>query len=196
MENGKIPIQQIIVVEGKYDKIKVESLFEASVFVTDGFRIFSDKARGDLLRKLARRHGVLILTDSDRAGFLIRNYVKNLCRDCEVYHAYIPDIAGKESRKPSLSKEGKIGVEGIPADILRRAVREAVPEAKQECFDSITKADLYALGLSGGAGSTEKRTRLLKSLCLPENLSTNAMLEALNALWNREAFFELWEQLS
>lgn len=193
MEYQKIPVGQVIVVEGKYDKIKVESLFDATIFVTDGFRIFSDQVRSALLHRLARRSGVLILTDSDRAGFLIRNYVKNLCRDCEVYHAYIPDIFGKERRKDLPSKEGKIGVEGIPAEILRQAVHDAVPETERDTGRPITKADLYQLGLSGGVDSAGRRAELLKSLQLPENLSTNGMLEVLNALWSREAFLKLWE---
>lgn len=192
MENNKIAVGQVIVVEGKYDKIKVESLFDATVFVTDGFRIFSDRTRGALLQRLARKRGVVILTDSDRAGFLIRNYVKNLCRNCEVYHAYIPDLFGKERRKEQPSKEGKLGVEGVPAELLRQAVRDAVPEMRQKSGQPITKSDLYLLGLSGGTGSSERRAELLKSLDLPENLSTNGMLEVLNALWSREAFLELW----
>ena len=186
-----IKIKQAIVVEGKYDKNTLRQIVDAPIFTTDGFGIMNNRAQLDLLRSIAKKRGLIILTDSDGAGFVIRNYLKGaLPKDC-VYHAYIPDIYGKERRKTAPGKEGKLGVEGMDPEIIKKALLEAgvEPESGSETTkDTICKADLYALGLSGRADSKERRQQLLQKLHLPEHLSPNALLDVLNILYSREEF--------
>ena len=173
----------VVLVEGKYDKIKLGQIFDATILTTDGFGIFKQKDKLDLLRRLAETRGLLVFTDSDGAGFVIRNYLKGAIPEGKIYHAYIPDLLGKEKRKAKGSKEGKLGVEGVPDAVIIKAVEQsgalagAIPTA-----GGITKADLFELGLSGGAGSAHRRQALLKVLQLPVNLSPNAMLDVLNCI--------------
>lgn len=193
-----IRVKEAVIVEGKYDKIKLSSIIDGLIIETHGFQIFKDKEQMALLRKLAAERGLLILTDSDGAGFVIRNYLTGCIPKNQVKHAYIPDLFGKEKRKEKPSKEGKLGVEGVPAHVIRQALEKAgvcctgEPEEKGL---PITKADLFAAGLSGGAGSAEKRRLLQKELSLPERLSPNGLLQILNATMTREEFLAKMEKL-
>ena len=183
-------IREAIVVEGRYDKNTVSQVVDATVVTLGGFAVFNDKEKLAFLRRLAEKRGLVILTDSDGAGFLLRNYLKGALPKDRVKQAYIPDVKGKERRKRKGGKEGKLGVEGMSPAVLLEALRRCgatfEDAAPPERGEAITKADLYALGLSGGEGSAERRRRLLKRLDLPEHLTANAMLEALNLLFGRE----------
>ena len=189
-----IRVREAVIVEGKYDKIKLSSIIDGLILETRGFQIFKDQEQMALLRKLAATRGLLVLTDSDGAGFVIRNYLRGCIPKEQMKHAYIPDLFGKEKRKDKPSKEGKLGVEGVPADVIREALERAgvcceedkEPKPKGE---PITKADLFAAGLSGGEGSAEKRLCLQKKLDLPERLSPNGLLQILNVMMTREEFF-------
>lgn len=191
-----VRIEEVIVVEGKYDKNTLSQVVDAVILETSGFGIFHDKQKRKLFQKLAEQRGLIILTDSDGAGFVIRNHLKGFLPAQNVKQAYIPDLYGKEKRKASPSKEGKLGVEGMRPEILLDALRRAgahfIGESQEgNASARITKADLYRLGLSGGEGSRQKRLCILKQLDLPEHLSSEAMLDVLNALMSREAFFSL-----
>ena len=190
-----IKINEVIIVEGRYDKNTLSQIIDGTIIETEGFGIFSDKEKLNLFRRLAETRGLVVLTDSDGAGFVIRNYLKGAIDPKYVKHAYIPDISGKEKRKSSPSKEGKLGVEGMSRDILLSALQKAGVTVSEAACESraapITKTDLFELGLSGGKESREKRLELLGRLSLPARLSPNAMLEVLNALMTREEFFEL-----
>lgn len=191
-----IRIREAIIVEGRYDKNTLAQIVDAPILETSGFGIFHDRQRLALLRRLAETRGIIVLTDSDGAGFVIRNYLRGAIDPLQVKHAYIPDIAGKERRKRTASKEGKLGVEGMRPDVLLEALRRAGATIEGEetmaAGARITKADLYAAGLTGGADSKAARQRLLAQLDLPEHLSTNALLEVLNALMTREEFQKLY----
>lgn len=179
-QRKRIALEQVVILEGKYDKIKLESLVDAVIIRTDGFSIFRDKEKQRLIRKLATAHGALIATDPDAAGFQIRAFLQSLLKDCAVWHLYIPDLYGKEKRKAAPSKEGKLGLEGVPLAALREALEHSgVTEAKPFCA-GLTKADLYELGLSGRTDSVQARRELLRALDLPERLSANALLAVLN----------------
>ena len=188
----------VILVEGKYDKIKLSQIFDATILTTDGFGIFKQKDKLALLRRLAETRGLLIFTDPDGAGFVIRNYMKGAVPKEKLFHAYIPDLYGKEKRKAKGSKEGKLGVEGVPDDVIIRAVEASgALQGSVPAKSGITKADLYELGLSGSAGSTQRRLRLLKELQLPQQLSSNALLDVLNCIIDLEsltAMVESWEE--
>lgn len=190
-----IRIREAIIVEGRYDKNTLAQIVDAPILETSGFGIFHDRQRLALLRRLAETCGIIVLTDSDGAGFVIRNYLRAAIDPSQVKHAYIPDIVGKERRKRTASKEGKLGVEGMCPDVLLEALRRAGATIEGEDAPApgtrITKADLYAAGLTGGADSKAARQRLLAQLDLPEHLSTNALLEVLNALMSREEFQKL-----
>lgn len=186
-----IRIREVIVVEGRYDRNALSQVVDAVILETSGFGIFNDREKLALLRRIADERGLIVLTDSDGAGFVIRRYLKGALDPAKVKHAYIPDIAGKEKRKSSPSKEGKLGVEGMRPEVLLDALRRAGATFCDEAApqkEPITKADLYAAGLSGGANSAEKRKALLKKLDLPEKLTANALLDVLNVLWGRETF--------
>ena len=191
-----IRIREAIIVEGRYDKNTLAQIVDAPILETSGFGIFHDSQRLALLRRLAETRGIIVLTDSDGAGFVIRNYLRGAIDPLQVKHAYIPDISGKERRKRTASKEGKLGVEGMRPDVLLEALRRAGATIEGEETPAagarITKADLYAAGLTGGADSKAARQRLLAQLDLPEHLSTNALLEVLNALMTREEFQKLY----
>ena len=192
-----IKVNEVIIVEGRYDKNTLSQIIDGTIIETEGFGIFSDKQKLSLFRRLAETKGLVVLTDSDGAGFVIRNYLKGAIDPKYVKHAYIPDVLGKEKRKSSPSKEGKLGVEGMSREVIVEALTRAgvsigdsVNESKAEL---ITKTDLFELGLSGGKGSGEKRQVLLKKLLLPSKLSPNAMLDVLNALMTRDEFIKLLE---
>ncbi len=187
-------IREVIIVEGRYDKNTLRQLVNAVILETSGFGIFNDRQKQKLLRTLAESRGLIVLTDSDGAGFVIRNFIKGCVDPNLVKHAYIPDVYGKERRKSAPSKEGKLGVEGMRPDVLLEALRRAgatFDGESAEQRDQITKADLYARGLSGGVGSAEKRKQLMQTLDLPQYLSSTALLDVLNALMSREEFYRL-----
>lgn len=185
-----IHIKEAVIVEGKYDKIKLSSLIDAVIIETNGFSIFNDREKLALIRKLADKKGVLIITDSDAAGFKIRHFLGGALPPDKVKHAYIPDILGKEPRKDAPSKEGKLGVEGIPAKIVMKSLENAgvLYETAEEPKRRITKADLFEDGLSGGEKSSVRRRELLKKLNLPERLSSNGLLQVLNATLTFEEY--------
>lgn len=196
-----VKVEQVIVVEGRYDKNTLSQIVDAVIIETEGFGIFSDKEKLSLLRRMAEKRGLVILTDSDGAGFVIRNYLKGAIDPALVKHAYIPDIPGKERRKSAPSKEGKLGVEGMDRQTILAALRNAGVSFEGEAEtqkttgkDRITKADLFACGLSGGEGSGQRRLELQKRLDLPERLSPNALLDVLNALMTREEFLSVVEK--
>lgn len=185
-----IKLRQAIVVEGRYDKNTLSQLVDAPIFETNGFGVMKDRELLEFLRRVAQTRGLIILTDSDGAGFVIRNFLKGALPKDKVLHAYIPDIYGKERRKTHAGKEGKLGVEGMTPEILLSALRNAGAQTEQTDAptERITKTDLFLAGLSGGAGSAEKRAKLQKELCLPAHLGANAFLDALNLLMSREEF--------
>lgn len=189
-----IKLRQAIVVEGRYDKNALCQLVDAPVIETHGFGVMKDRRLLGFLRQVAAARGLIILTDSDGAGFVIRNFLKGALPPEQVLHAYIPDVPGKERRKRAPGKEGKLGVEGMKPAVLLEALRRAGATfedretAAGSRGDPITKADLFALGLTGGTDSAAKRRALLKQLDLPEHLTPNGMLEALNLLYSREEF--------
>lgn len=190
----KQKLRQAIVVEGKYDQNTLRQLVDTAIFTTNGFTGMKDPALLRLLRQAAQTTGLIILTDSDGAGFLIRNTLKSALPETGVLHAYIPDLPGKEKRKAAPGKEGLLGVEGMTPEILLKALRNAGAEfadgsTPPPAREPITKQDLFALGLSGGPESAKKRAALLKALSLPAHMSANALLQALNVLFSREEFF-------
>ena len=196
-----IKIQEAIAVEGRYDKNTLSQVVDTLIIETRGFGIFKDPERMALLRKAAEKRGLIVLTDSDGAGFVIRNHLKGTLPRDKVKQAYIPDIVGKERRKRRPGKEGKLGVEGMdPATLLSVLLRcGATFETEGEetpAGEPITKADLFALGLSGGSGSAERRKVLAKALDLPEHLSPNALLDVLNLLTTREELAETVSSLA
>ena len=190
----KLKLRQAIVVEGKYEQNTLRQLVDTAIFTTNGFTGMKDPALLRLLQKAAQTTGLVILTDSDGAGFLIRNTLKSALPETGVLHAYIPDLPGKEKRKAAPGKEGLLGVEGMTPEILLKALRNAGAEfadgsTPPPAREPITKQDLFALGLSGGPESAKKRAALLKALSLPAHMSANALLQALNVLFSREEFF-------
>ena len=190
----KLKLRQAIVVEGKYDQNTLRQIVDAPIFTTNGFADMKDPALLRLLQQAAQTTGLVILTDSDGAGFLIRNTLKSALPETGVLHAYIPDLPGKEKRKAAPGKEGLLGVEGMTPEILLKALRNAGAEfadgsTPPPAREPITKQDLFALGLSGGPESAKKRAALLKALNLPAHMSANALLQALNVLFSREEFF-------
>lgn len=195
-----ISIEPVIIVEGRYDKNKIKQIFDTVVLETAGFGIFKDKEKAALIRRLAQTRGILVLTDPDHAGFLIRGYLKNIAAEGKVYHAYIPDRLGKEKRKAHPSREGKLGVEGVTEEEIIQAVRRSgvsmngEKETREE-EKPVTKADLYALGLSGGPDSKEKRRLLLKKLDLPENMTAGALLEMINILGGAPLLKQVMEEI-
>ena len=189
-----VKIREAIVVEGRYDKNTLSQIVDAPILETSGFGIFKDKAQLALLRQVAQKRGLIVFTDSDGAGFVIRNHIKSAIDSKYLKHAYIPDIAGKERRKSAPGKEGKLGVEGMTPDIILEALRRAgatIDGEDTQTQNRITKQDLVELGLSGGKDSSEKRLALLKKLALPERMSANAMLQALNLLYTLDELKDL-----
>ena len=193
-----VKIRQAIVVEGKYDQNTLSQLVDTTIFQTRGFGVMRDKALLELLRKAARTTGLIIFTDSDGAGFVIRNFLKGALPKEGVLHAYIPDIPGKEKRKRAPGKEGLLGVEGMTKEILLEALENAGAdlggEAAKKPGDTITKFDLYTAGLSGRPDSAAKRAAFLEKIRFPAHMSANALLDALNLLYTREEFLALFEE--
>jgi len=195
-------ILEVIIVEGRYDKHTLAQVVRGTILETRGYGIFSDKEKLKLIRRLAKERGVILLTDSDKAGFLIRNHLKGKLSEGRVLHAYIPDRMGKERRKSQASREGKLGVEGMDGEVLLEALRRAGATFRgdAECDVSserkLTKAHLFEAGLTGGVGSEQRRRALLKRLDLPENLTTNGLLDMLNVLYSYEEALRVIGSLS
>lgn len=194
-----VKIREAILVEGRYDKNTLSQIVDAPIFQTNGFGVLRDKAQLALLRSVAQKRGLIVLTDSDGAGFVIRNYLKGAIPSQQLKHAYIPDIFGKERRKATPGKEGKLGVEGMSPEIILASLRQAgaTIEDEETAYQTnlLTKQDFYELGLSGAKDSSEKRRKLLKHLSLPEHMSSNAMLQALSLLYSKEELVGILEQL-
>ena len=189
-----IRIREAIVVEGRYDKNTLSQIVDAPILETAGFGIFKDKQQMKLLRQVAEKRGLIVFTDSDGAGFVIRNHIKSAIDGKYLKHAYIPDIPGKERRKSAPGKEGKLGVEGMTPQIILNALRRAGATIDGEAVTTlsrITKQDMMELGLSGGKDSSSLRGMLLRKLDLPEHMSANAMLQALNLLYSKEEISQL-----
>lgn len=193
-----LKIKEAIIVEGRYDKIKLSSIVDASIIETNGFRVFSDKEKQNLIRQIADVRGILVLTDSDGAGFVIRNFLRGAVDNSKIKHCYIPQIEGKEKRKRQMSKEGLLGVEGLSDEVIINAIRRSGATIIGEDTvktNKITKSDLYLLGLTGIENAEHNRKYLLKHLNLPSYLSTNAMLTALNCLYSLEELKEIIEKI-
>ncbi len=188
----RMQVKQAVIVEGKYDKIKLSGFLDAIILETDGFQIFKDKAKQKLIRRLAEQHGIIVLTDSDSAGFLIRSFLCGITDPKNITNVYIPDIFGKEKRKDAPSAEGKLGVEGVPTEILLEAFHKAGIDCEHAESEAprrlVTKTDLFEDGLSGGTDSAGKRKALLKALDLPEHMSANAMLQLINSFMTYEDY--------
>ncbi len=198
---SKLTLDRPIVVEGKYDKIKLSSIVESEIIALNGFGIFKDEKKRQMLKAIALKHGLIVLTDSDGGGLVIRNHLRSLIpKEC-LTHLYIPKIEGKERRKNEPSKEGTLGVEGMETELLIRLL-EPFSDSKAEsdgegkkASKKITKTDLYLDGLSGGEGSAEKRARLSEMCSLPDNISPSALLEALNLLYTYDEYKEMLKRL-
>lgn len=193
-----IKIKEAIVVEGRYDKNTLSQIVDATIFQTNGFSVMHDKELLQLLRRVAQVRGLIVFTDSDGAGFVIRNHLKSAIPAELLKHAYIPDIYGKERRKAAPGKEGKLGVEGMTPEVILDCLRRAgatMDASARSPVGEITKQDLMELGLSGGKDSSTNRKKLLQHLQLPEHMSSNAMLQALNILMNKEELTTLAESI-
>ena len=190
-----LKIREAIVVEGRYDKNTLAQIVDAPILETKGFGLFKDPKQLELLRSVAKKRGLIVLTDSDGAGFVIRNHIKSAIPANYLKHAYIPDVAGKEKRKAAPGKEGKLGVEGMSPEVLLAALKNAGAtiegESRARGNDQITKQDFVEFGLSGGLNASERRKRLQNRLHLPEHMSANALLQALNLLLSREELAEI-----
>lgn len=192
----KIKLSEAVIVEGKYDKIKLSNILDAFIIETNGFAVFKDKTKLSFIKKLAKERGIIILTDSDHAGFMIRNYISSGVPKEQIKNVYIPDVFGKEKRKNAPSKEGKLGVEGMTKEVIVEALSKAgVTSSKSVCSDPVTTVDFYDLGLTGGAGSKAKRKALCKALDLPEFLSTSSLISCINNFMTKEEFYSFCQNL-
>ena len=194
-----VKIRQAIVVEGRYDKNTLSQIVDATILETSGFGIMRDKQQLSLLRRVAQSRGLIVFTDSDGAGFVIRNFLKSAIEPEFLLHAYIPDVYGKEKRKQTAGKEGKLGVEGMPPDVILECLRRAGAQFEDEqpvtVSQPITKQNLMELGLSGGKDSSQRRAQLLQRLEFPQHMSSNAMLQALNLLYTLPQLQEIMKNL-
>lgn len=192
-----IHLEQAVIVEGKYDVIKLSSILDAVIIKTDGFKIFKDKEKIALINRFAKTKGIIILTDSDSAGMMIRNYIKNSVKDGKVTNVYLPEIAGKERRKEKASSEGFLGVEGIDVNIILTALEKAgiTTQKATEKKRHITKNDLYEYGFVGSKNSSELRKKLAKAFDLPTSLSSNSLVEILDIIANYEEFTNSAEEI-
>jgi ribonuclease M5 len=185
-----INLAEAVIVEGKYDKIKLSNFIDAEIIVTDGFRIFKDKQKCDMIRRIAEKRGIIILTDSDSAGFMIRGHIAGLCDPQYIKNVFVPEIKGKEKRKAQSSAQGLLGVEGLSEQVITEALLKAGVsvdgKASKKAKGGITRSDLYEYGLIGGENSSEKRKSLEKKLDLPTGMSVSQLLTALNSLFDRE----------
>lgn len=188
-----IKLKQAVVVEGKYDKITLENLLDTVIITTNGFGIFKDKEKQALLRTIAQKSGVIIMTDSDSAGQFLRRRLKGILQSDNIINVYVPQIKGKEKRKTAPSKEGYLGVEGLSIDVLQQALTRAgvVGELATRKDDFLTKADMFSAGLTGGQNSESRRAEVLKKCGLPQNLSCNAMLEILNHYYTKQEALQI-----
>jgi ribonuclease M5 len=190
-------ISRPIIVEGKYDRLKILSVAEAKVITTDGFGIFSKAEKAEFLRRLAEKNGVIDITDCDGDGLIIRNHLKNIISSDKIIHIYTPEIKGKEKRKKLPSKAGYLGLEGMSREWLTQALAPYADDTPQKENDlCLTKADFYELGLSGGEGSAEKRKRLAKELSLPSIISASSLIYAINTLISEEEFYRALEKVT
>ena len=191
-----LKIREAIVVEGRYDKIALDNVVDTVVITTDGFGIFKNPEKMELLRKIAKTRGLIVLTDSDGAGFVIRNRIRGSIDGRYIKHAYIPDIAGRERRKKVGSREGTLGVEGMTPEVLRSVLlRAGATEDTRAVTDPITKSDMCAMRLSGTPDASANRARLLEELSLPAKLSPNGLLDALNSLYERQEFLSVAQKI-
>lgn len=189
-----LKIKEAVIVEGKYDKQRLQEFLDAPIITTSGFRVFKDKEKQELIRKLSKERGLLVMTDSDSAGFVIRNFLKGIVPESQIKHCYIPQVKGKEKRKDTASKEGFLGVEGLSIDVLREALIKSSVDVGQGTElahkELITKSDLYEMGLSGRENSAELRRKLMLELGLPTYLSANALLEVINSLYTKQEILD------
>lgn len=194
-----LKIKEAIIVEGRYDKIKLKNLVDTAIIETNGFRVFSDKEKQSLIRRIADTRGILVFTDSDSAGFVIRNFLRGTVDKSKIKHCYIPQINGKEKRKAHTSKEGFLGVEGVSDKVIIEAIRKSgatiIGEEQENAGEDVTKADLYRLGLTGRENSEKLRKALLKHLGMPSYLTANAMLSAINCLYSLEELRKIVDEL-
>jgi len=194
-----IKIKQAVIVEGKYDKITLDNIIDTLIITTNGFSVFKDTEKRNLIRTLALRDGIVVITDSDSAGNMIRSHIKQICPEGKIINVYIPKIKGKEKRKEKPSKEGFLGLEGMSQDIILKALERSgvTAENREEKTEKITKTDLFLLGLSGCENSSDLRKRLSRHLDIPDGFSANAFLDLINTLYKRDDFLkkvELWLQ--
>lgn len=192
----KIKLSQAVIVEGKYDKIKLSGFLDAFIIETNGFGIFKDKQKLSFVKRIANERGIIILTDSDHAGFMIRNYISSGVPKDKIINVYIPDIYGKEKRKTQASKEGKLGVEGMTKEVILKALENAKVNSTAVINDNpVTNYDLFELGLSGTPNAKQNKKKLLAKLDLPEFLSTNSLLSYINNLMTKEEFYAIVSSL-
>lgn len=176
-----ITLKQAVIVEGKYDKIKLSNFLDAFIITTDGFGVFKDKEKRELIRLLAKENGIIIMTDSDSAGMVIRNYIKSFVKEGEIIQVYLPQIKGKEKRKVKISAQGFLGVEGLSEECIKNALANSgIENHNNSGVAPFTKVDLYELGISGRENSSALRKKVLNEMCLPEYLSTSSLLEYVN----------------
>lgn len=192
----RIKLSQAVIVEGKYDKIKLSGFLDAFIIETNGFGIFKDKQKLSFVKRIANERGIIILTDSDHAGFMIRNYISSGVPKDKIINVYIPDIYGKEKRKTQASKEGKLGVEGMTKEVILKALENAKVNSTAVVNDNpVTNYDLFELGLSGTPNAKQNKKKLLAKLDLPEFLSTNSLLSYINNLMTKEEFYAIVSSL-
>lgn len=191
----KLRISYPIIVEGKYDKIKILSVADACVIQTDGFGVFKNSERLALIRKLAEKDKIIVMTDSDGAGKVIRSHITSAIPKDRLIQLYIPQVEGKEKRKQSPSAEGYLGVEGTEVDIIRRLLESFACDSELPVREEITKADLYEVGLTGGADSAQKRDLLALRVGLPRGMTPNALLAALNVLMDKDKLYSIMSSI-
>lgn len=194
-----IKLNEAVIVEGRYDKILLRGFIDAPIIETGGFRVFKDKEKQKLIRKLSETRGIIIMTDSDSAGFVIRNFLRGIVPAGKIKHCYIPQIRGKEKRKSEVSKEGYLGVEGLDEktiiEALERSGVNICSKSAETEFEEITKADFYELGLSGKENSAKLREKLLKKLGMPTYLSANAFLAVLNCFYSKKDLLDILREI-
>lgn len=191
-----IKLKEAVIVEGKYDKIKLKGIIDAPIIETNGFRIFKDKEKQALIRRLAYNGGIIIITDSDSAGFVIRNFLKGIVDNSLIKNCYIPEILGKEKRKDKASKEGLLGVEGVEEKVIIEALKKCgITESENTPKGNMTKQDFFEMGLSGKANSAELRQKLLKKLNMPSYLTTNSIISMLNKLYSKQEILDILKNL-
>ena len=191
-----LKVKEAIIVEGKYDKIKLSNLLDALIIETNGFSVYKDKKKLAFIKRLANERGIIVITDSDHSGFQIRNYLSSVIPKDRIKHIYIPDVYGKEKRKKEPSKEGKLGVEGISDDILLSLFEKAnISFQTVEIKDPVTSVDMFTLELSGTPNAKQNKKKLLKSLDLPEFLSTSSLISYINSIMTKDEFYKYCDKL-